>query len=147
MAKRGSNVEFVKWFNPLIQALKQLGGSAKPKEASTRIADNLKLSDTVLDEKLKSGALKFHNQVQWARQYLAWEGLIDASKRGVWVLSEQGEKTSLTDNDARNIFLKWVEIHQKTRKDKKKDITIEEQEASEPDLFELEHQPSLIEVL
>ena len=97
MGKRNGKAEFVKWFSPLIEALKQLGGSAKPKEASSRIAENLKLPDSVLEEKLKSGALKFHNQVQWARQYLAWEGLIEASKPGVWVLSEQGEKASLTD--------------------------------------------------
>lgn len=37
--KRKSQSEFVKWFGPLIEALKQLGGSAKPREAADKIAE------------------------------------------------------------------------------------------------------------
>jgi hypothetical protein len=44
-----------------------------PREVSDRIAKNLNLPDEVLDETLKSGGSKFHNQVAWARQYLVWE--------------------------------------------------------------------------
>ena len=69
MAKK-SQAEFVKWFGPLLDALRDLGDSGRPREASDRIAKNMNLSDHVLDETLKSGGSRFHNQVAWARQYM-----------------------------------------------------------------------------
>ena len=55
MAKN-KKAEFVKWFGPLLDALRDLGDSGKPREVSTRIAQNLQLPDEFLDETLKSGA-------------------------------------------------------------------------------------------
>ncbi len=69
MAKK-SQPEFLRWFGPLLDALRDLGDSGRPREVSARIAKNQSLSDEVLDETLKSGGSKFHNQVAWARQYL-----------------------------------------------------------------------------
>jgi restriction system protein len=45
----------------------------------------------------------------------------------------KGEKTILTDEQAREIFLKWVDIHRKAKLDKSEKEIIEEQEESEPD--------------
>ena len=89
MTKKKNQAEFIKWFGPLLDALRDLGDSGKPKEVSSRIATNLNLPDTVLDETLRSGTNKFHNQVAWARQYLVWEGLLDSSKYGTWKLTEK----------------------------------------------------------
>jgi restriction system protein len=144
MPKRKSKAEFTKWFGPLLDALRDLGDSGKPKEVSEKIAENLALTDEFLDETLKSGTSKFHNQVAWARQYLVWEGLLDSSKRGTWKLTEKGKKTFLSDEESHAIFLKWVEIHQKARKQKKTEI-IEEQTESSPDEFE--NSNDLLEVL
>lgn len=117
MAKQ-SNAEFVKWFGPLLDALRDLGDSGRPREVYAQIAKNLALPDEVLDETLKSGSSRFQNQVAWARQYLVWEGLVDSSKRGTWTLTEEGRTTRLTGSDANRIFLKWVAIHAETRKRK-----------------------------
>lgn len=144
MGRRTSNAEFTKWFGPLLDALRDLGDSGKPKEVSNKIAENLQLSDDYLDETLKSGTNKFHNQVAWARQYLVWEGLLDSSKRGTWKLTDKGKNTYLSRDDAKSIFLKWVAIHQKARKQRKKEI-IEEQEDLSPDEFESSN--DLLEVL
>jgi hypothetical protein len=54
MAKK-SQAEFVKWFGPLLDALRDLGDSGRPREVSDRIAKNMNLSDQILDETLKSG--------------------------------------------------------------------------------------------
>jgi restriction system protein len=111
--------EFVKWFGPLIDALKDLGDSGRPREVSDRIAKNLNLPDSLLDETLKSGGSKFHNQVAWARQYLVWEGYLDASKHGTWKLTDKGRKAgSISEDDAHKVFLKWVAINQENRKEK-----------------------------
>jgi len=88
-----SQAAFVQWYGPLLDALRDLGDSGRPREVSARIAKNLNLSDKVLDETLKSGASRFHNQVAWARQYLVWEGLVESSKHGTWTLTEKGRST------------------------------------------------------
>ena len=92
---RKKKAEFTKWFGPLLDALRDLGDSGRPQEVSGRIAKNLNLPDKVLDETLKSGGGKFHNQVAWARQYLVWEGLLDSSKDGTWTLTEKGRNAMI----------------------------------------------------
>jgi restriction system protein len=116
-----AQAEFLRWFGPLLDALRDLGDSGRPREVSSRIARNLNLSDEVLDETLKSGGSKFHNQVAWARQYLVWEGLLDSSRHGTWTLTEKGRAAHLDDKHAREIFLKWVAIHAANRKQKQDD--------------------------
>ena len=92
----------------VLNALRALDGSGRPKEVSQWIADKLDLTDEFLEATTKTGTPKFHNQVQWARQYLVWEGLIDSSKRGTWSLTNAGEKTYLDENASRKIFLNRV---------------------------------------
>ncbi|MFZ4544526.1 MAG: restriction endonuclease [Saprospiraceae bacterium] len=145
--KKSGTAEFTNWFGPLLNALRELGGSGKPKEVVNQIAADLNIPDEKLEETMKSGTPRFHNQVAWARQYLVWEGLLDDSKHGVWTLTPRGQDTKITTEEARNIFLKWVEIHQATKKAKDKDMIIERQEEEEPEQLEHEIAPTLLEVL
>ena len=147
MAKKKSQAEFIKWFGPLLDALRDLGESGKPKEVSSKIAENLKLTDSILDETLNSGTNKFHNQVAWARQYLVWEGLLDSSKHGTWKLTEKGKSTKLSAEESRELFLKWVDIHAKARKEKTEKTIIEEQTESKPTEFEADSNSDLLSVL
>lgn len=96
---------------------------------------------------MKSGILRFDNQVAWARQYLVWEGLLDDSKRGVWTLSQKGSSTFLDISEAREIFIKWVEIHQNANKSKTSAEISKRQEEEEPEQLEHEIAPNLLEVL
>jgi restriction system protein len=127
--KKDEGAQFVKYFGPLLEALRGLGGSAKAEEAVDRVADDLKIQDDVLNETLPSGGSRFRNQVAWARFYLVREGLIDSSKHGVWSLTEKGFKTKLTLEQSREIFLKWVKIFQEQKKAKEKSEPIAEQVA------------------
>jgi restriction system protein len=145
--RRNSQAEFVRWFGPLLDALRQLGGSAKPREASDKIAENLNLHDEKLNELLDSGQSRYYNQVAWARQYLAWEGLLDTSQHGIWALSAKGESTSLTEEQSREIFLKWVDIHRKAKQDKTEKEIIEELEENEPDEIQGTNKMDLLQVL
>ncbi|GEO06967.1 restriction endonuclease [Adhaeribacter aerolatus] len=144
---KNQQAEFVKWFGPLLDALRELGYSGKPKEVSDTIAKNLKLNESVLDAALKSGANRFHNQVAWARQYLTWEGLLDSSERGTWKLTEKGKNTKLNQEESRKLFLKWVEINQKARKSKSSIQSIKEQEEEDPESIEIPAESTLIDVL
>lgn len=38
MAKRNKQAEFVKWFGPVLDALRELGNTGKPKEVCEKIA-------------------------------------------------------------------------------------------------------------
>ena len=145
---RKSKAEFVKWFGPLLDALRDLGDSGRPREVSGRIARNLNLPDEILDETLKSGGSKFHNQVAWARQYLVWEGLLDSSKHGTWKLTEKGGKAQNSEAEAREIFLKWVAIHAQNRKQRHSEDNDEAQpEESSPEELVSEDKPDLISTL
>lgn len=115
--------EFLKWMGPLLDALRELGGSGRPREVSALIAERNNLQAGKLEETTKSGQTRFHNQVAWARQYLVWEGLLDGSKRGVWTLSPKGQGTHVDTPKAREIFLKWVKFYAETRRTAEEPVT------------------------
>ncbi|MCX6858759.1 MAG: restriction endonuclease [Verrucomicrobia bacterium] len=116
--KKEEGAQFVRYFGPLLGALRKLGGSGTPDEVVERIATDLGLPDEVQNDLLPSGGPRFRNQVAWARFYLVREGLLDSSKRGVWSLTERGRTTSLVHEQAREIFLRWVKIFQEQRRAK-----------------------------
>ncbi len=97
--------KFVQFFSPIIEALKELGGSGRPAEVREVIAKHLNISEQDRTELLDGGAPRFDNKVAWARFYLVKAGLIDSSKRGVWSLTDTGrEIQSLSSNEALAIF-------------------------------------------
>lgn len=153
--KNTGQTEFVKWFGPVLDALRALGGSAKPREIVKWIGESLQIPDDILNERYaKSGVLKFQNQIAWARQYLIWEGLLDSSKHGVWTLTSTGWTTELNEKEARDIFLKWVKVCQDLREDnqstnveKEAEKIIETQETSEPEYSQTDKKLSLLEIL
>ncbi|MCA1601107.1 MAG: restriction endonuclease [Acidobacteria bacterium] len=98
--------QFVKYFAPVLEALQQLGGSGRPDEVRSVIAQRLKLSEEEQSEPLPSKAQpRFDNQVHWARFYLSKAGFLDSSKRGVWALTEKGQSAlPLSNTEARRLF-------------------------------------------
>jgi len=58
----------------VLDALREIGGSATPREVYDAVARLAKVPDEKRFAKLGSGSLRFPNQVAWARQYLVWEG-------------------------------------------------------------------------
>ncbi len=100
----GRGPEFVRLFAPLIDTLRDLGDSGRPKEVSDRIALRMNLSEDELNQTNKNGQSRFENQVAWARFHLAKAGLIDTSRRGVWTLTEVGRRTNLDHQQALQVF-------------------------------------------
>jgi restriction system protein len=97
--------KFVQYFAPIIEALKALGGSARPAEATDWVASSLGVADDEQSERTATGVLRFYNAVAWARFYLAKAGIIDASRRGVWTLTEKGRTLpTLSHQGAFEIF-------------------------------------------
>ena len=118
--------KFIQFFLPVIDALKELGGSGRPSEVREVIARQLSISEQDRTELLEGGALRFDNQVAWARFYLVKAGLVDSSRRGVWSLTDKGrEIESLSFDEALIIFR---DIHSEFRTDKGLEETVFQQE-------------------
>lgn len=104
-----SNASFLKWFKPLLEALKELGGSATPSDVRKKIIEDEKLSEKDINEvRGKSNVNKFANELAFARNYLVYEGLVDGNERGIWKITDAGRNIEMTDEEASKIFLKWV---------------------------------------
>jgi restriction system protein len=109
--------QFVQFFQPVIDALIDLGGSGQPSEVKEVIAEKLSISEEEQSEQIASGASRFSKNIDWARFYLAKAGCIDASKKGVWSLTEKGRNLKLSQSEALQLF---QEIHQQFSVERKK---------------------------
>ena len=146
--QKRTGAQFLRYFGPLLDALRSLGGSGTPDEVAERIADDLKISDDVQNEVLPSGESRFQNQVAWARFYLVKEGLLDSSKRGVWSLTKRGRTTRLTLDDARSIRTKWVRIFQENRRGKASSVGLDlEDESSASDAASSDYPSAVLKLL
>jgi len=141
-------MRFYRFCGPILDALRELGGSGAPGEVAQRIAQNEKIPDEALNEVLASVQTRFYNQVHWARQYLVWEGLLESSKRGVWSLSERGLNMHLSFEQSREICLKWIRINQEKRADKNEPATPTVEPTDEPPASEFrDYRSQLINTL
>lgn len=139
--------QFAQYINPLLIALRSLGGSARAIEARAAVAELMRVDDSVLDERLSSGQSRFDNQVRWARYYLGRAGYIDSSRRGVWALTEKGRSTErLSDKElaslVRSVIAEWGR--------KGDDAGTTEPEATEdspPDELRVDHRAQLLAIL
>ena len=114
--KEKSNAEFLKWFAPVIKALRDLGGSATAADTRNKIIENEHLTkEQVSITRGKTKVNKFENEVAFARNYLVKGGYIDKSVRGVWTLTEAGEKVDMTEELASEIFKTVVAQNQQAK--------------------------------
>ena len=103
--KKSSKAAFLRWFAPLIQSLRDLGGSGTPAEARAKIIENEQLSEDEINEtRGKNNVNKFENEVAFARNYLVNAGYIDKSVYGIWTLTEAGKSVDMTSEMASDIF-------------------------------------------
>jgi restriction system protein len=84
-------------FNPLLKALRDLGGSASVSEQEDKVAELLKLSEDEVAEIHRGNRTKLSYRLAWARNYLKRFGLIENSARGIWALTPVGFATPSVD--------------------------------------------------
>lgn len=146
-AKKEEGAQFVRYFGQLLDSLRALGGSAKADKAVDRVAYDLSVSDDVLNETLPSGGSRFRNQVAWARFYLVREELLDSSKHGVWSLTELGLATTLSFEQSREIFRKWVKIFAAQRKEKERNEPAAEEVAEDISVVSNDYRSEVHDIL
>jgi restriction system protein len=82
------------FFNPVLKALKLLGGSGSLKEINDKVIELVGLSNEVVEQMHNSetsNQTELEYRLAWARTYLKQYGLIDNSSRGVWSLTKKAE--------------------------------------------------------
>lgn len=99
--------KIAKYVNPVLNALKKLGGSARPTEVFSEVIKDLGLEGSAeLEERKKDGILKFHSKFGFVRYHLVRAGYIDQSNRGVWSLTEKGRSAPvLTEKQIHEMLL------------------------------------------
>ena len=86
-----------------------------------------------IEEQMASGQSRFENQVGWARYYLVRAGYIDASKRGVWALTEKGRIAATLSKAEVATLVRDVIAEWGSRPETAPESAIEPSEAPPPD--------------
>jgi restriction system protein len=87
---------------PTLRALRGLGGSATNEELLQKVIELEAIPDEVASVKHSDERqTKLNYNLAWAKTYLKKVGAIDNSKRGVWAITETGEK--FTDADCAKV--------------------------------------------
>ena len=102
--------------NPLIQALKKLGGSGTIEELENEVAEIMQLSDEQLEllhNPERSSQTEVGYRLAWTRTYLKKYGVLENSSRGVWALTRQGREVERVDPSVVKRFVR--ELDQQAR--------------------------------
>lgn len=142
--------DFLKYFKPLLETLKENGGAGKTSEIVDAVIDKMNIPEDELEVTLASGAYKVRNSIQFARLYLVKSDYMDSAERGLWKLTEKGFNSQLDDKQVYQIFKEVQEGL--TKRTNKKDKTAQDQKEVTQD-FENEeiedesHSTSLLNLL
>jgi restriction system protein len=93
--RKNKGPEFIRFMTPIMDSLRELGGSGKASEVVDLVIQKAGITDTELDLITRTGVPRIKNQIHWARMYLVYANILDSSKRGVWSLTEKGFGTQL----------------------------------------------------
>lgn len=105
-----SDAKFSKWYAPIIETLYKMGGSGKRPHVHQKIIEDYGITEDELKVVNSKGNAQVLNNIDWARNYLVYEGMIDKSESAVWSLTEFGKKVIITDELASKLTAKWIKI-------------------------------------
>lgn len=113
---------FSELMNPLLEAMRLLGGSGTNSEIDDKVAEIANITpeqQAILHNPEKGGMTEVEYRLMWTRTYLKSFGLLENSGRGVWALTAKGSKTEKVNEK---------EIVRYVRSLMKKEKTAEEEE-------------------
>ena len=119
--------QYYELMNPVLQALKLLGGSGTIEEINDKVAELTKIPSEqleILHNPEKGGMTEIEYRLMWTRTYLKKYGLLDNSSRGIWSLTQ---KWSLTEKVSEKEVVRFV---REQMKKEKKETSEDEDEPS-----------------
>jgi restriction system protein len=128
--------------NPVLQALRELGGSGTNEEINTKVAEIMSISSDeleILHNPTKGGITQFEYRMMWTRTYLKKFGVIENSTRGVWALTAKGSSIDKVDEKE---IVKVVHNLMKKEKETSKEEEPDHQIAWQDELMDAVHKMS-----
>jgi len=110
---------FDQLMNPLLGALRALGGSGSIDEIYAKTAEMTGLSEEILaqlHDQEKSSQTEVAYRLAWARTYLRKYGLLENSSRGVWSLTDKAKNVSEVDPSEVVRFVRTLDKQEGTKK-------------------------------
>jgi len=103
--------------NPIIQALKQLGGSGTIEEINNKATEVLEITNAqleILHDPEKGSQTEVEYRLAWARTYLKKYGVLENSSRGIWALTPKGRQLDQVNTQAVRRFVQKQHKKEKT---------------------------------
>lgn len=92
------------YMNPILKALRDLGGTGPIADVDERVLRAMQLSPEIAaiphDAEVPDGQSEVEYRMAWARTYLKAAGLITNPSRGVWQLTAKGAEAGVIDEFA-----------------------------------------------
>jgi restriction system protein len=132
-ARRVPNLTVPKYddlLNPVLRAIRELGGSASIAEVDERVTRDLGLSEEDLSRPHKNGReTELEYRLARARTYLKAYGLLNNSGRGVWALTPKGR--DINHFNSKDVVRCVRQLQTKRKKEANTDAAVELAEASQ----------------
>ena len=116
------------FMNPVLLALKLLGGSGTNDEINNKVIETMGLSDSqleVIHNEQRGSQSEVEYRLHWARTYLKKFGMLENSSRGVWALTPKARQIESVDT---NDVKRFVRAQRKKLKAEREKDEIEETE-------------------
>jgi restriction system protein len=144
--KQAKGPEFIRFFHPILEVMRGLGGSGTAAEIVDRSMELAKVSEAEQQVVTRTGIPRIKNQVHWARQYLVWAGYLGSSKWGVWNFTDKGSSVGLSTFNALDIFKAVQSSRAPYRKAKEEEAQLAE-EVVAGDEEPKDHRTALLELI
>jgi len=144
--KQAKGPQFIRFFKPVIEVLKESGGSGTAAEIIDQTIEKMDISEKEQEATNKNGQSRVRNQVNWARLYLVRAGYLDSSKRGVWSLTEKGMSLDPAAFDVLGTFKQVQKVFREEQKPKNQTEPFED-EAVEHDIEPQDHRTKLLNLI
>ncbi len=122
--------------NPVIQALRDLGGSGSVDEIYEKVVERSKLPEEVLStlhDPESGNQTEVQYQLAWARTYLKRFGILESSRRGIWTLTRKAESISQVEPKEVQRFVRKAVRKERESRPGKAQKSATGQEAEEPE--------------
>lgn len=123
-----SMYKFDELMNPVIKALRSLGGSGTNEEIHDKVVEIIKIPSEELEilHNSEGGLTEIEYRLMWTRTYLKNYGIIQNSSRGVWSFTEKGLTTK--EVDEKEVVRYVRDLFNKRQKGKSSSKVVEEDE-------------------
>ncbi|MCW3109478.1 MAG: restriction endonuclease [Segetibacter sp.] len=142
--KKNKGPQFLEYAIPILNVLKENGGSGNASEIVDKVIEKLQISDEKVNETTSSNQSVVKNRIQWARFYLAKAGLIDTEKRGLWQLTQEGFDAKL---DHEQVYKLFRTVHKKFEGPRKQNTATQEEDIDDEIVEDEEHSVVLLNLL